>query len=67
MEFHTPRKEGQSYNFYTNLRKYERKKVEDYMNKKDVNFIERNIKGLTEDFSEYRDFSPSSKIHKLIH
>lgn len=67
MEFHTPRKEGQSYNFYTNLRKYEKKKAEDYMSKKDVNFIERNIKGLTVDFTEYHDVSPSSKLHKLIH
>ena len=36
------------------------------MSKKDVNFIERNIKGLTEDFTEYHDVSPSSKLHKLI-
>jgi hypothetical protein len=39
--------EQHSYNFYTNLRKYEKKKVEDFLSKKEVNFIERNIKGIS--------------------
>ena len=42
------RKDKHSFNFYNNLRKYEKKKVEELIGaKKDVNFIEKNIKEIS--------------------
>jgi hypothetical protein len=47
------KKESHSFNFCSNLRKYEKKKAEDYLSKKEVNFIEKNIKGVSEDFMNF--------------
>lgn len=61
------RKERHSFNFYNNLRKYEKKKVEELINvKKDVNFIEKNIKEISEDLVFFNQNSPSLSVNKAI-
>jgi hypothetical protein len=42
------RKDKHSFNFYNNLRQYEKRKVEELVSaKRDVNFIEKNIKEIS--------------------
>lgn len=46
----TGRSHQKGHNFYDNLRKYEKKKAEQMLMKKDTNFIEKNKKKIVEDF-----------------